>query len=204
MGGEDHVQNTTDDDGLPGRHAEEDVGDLAGSEGHHAHDEAVEEQPEVEGAEAAHDRGGGAGVAVFVELEVGHDARAAPEAGEEKDRRHAGEHEGPPLPVAGDAVFAHLLGHPVRGVGRERRRHHRETGEPPRHRAAGGEELGGAAAGALGEEERGYKADQDRSRDDDPINPGNMHGRVRGYLFLFPPTLRGNRVHFADMTTSEH
>ena len=54
------------------------------------------------------------------------------------------------------------------------------AGEPPRYGTAGGEELRGALARALGVEERGDEADEDRGSDDDPINPGNMHGGARG------------------------
>ena len=65
---------------LPHRPAEHDVGDLGGGQVHRRHDHAVEEEPEIDGAEPAHPRGGLARVAHLVELEIGEHARAAARA----------------------------------------------------------------------------------------------------------------------------
>ena len=59
---------------------------------------------EIEGAEAAQEGGGFAGVADFGEFDVGHDAGAAPQAGVEEDGEHAARDEVPPQPVARDAA----------------------------------------------------------------------------------------------------
>src|SRR5690606_34247377 len=100
-----------------GRQAKQDAGDLAGGEVDGGEDEAVEEQAEVDGAEAADGGGGASRVAQFVELEVGEDAGSAPEACIEEDGGEAGEDEGPPDPVAGDALAADDVGDEVWGVG---------------------------------------------------------------------------------------
>ena len=172
---EHHIQDAEDEDRLPRRHREEDIRDLARRERDRAHDEAVEKQSEVDGAEPTHHRGRLPGIAQLVELEIRHHAGTPPQPREEEDGGHAREHEGPPLPVACDAVLAHLLRHPVRCVAAECRRHHREPGKPPRHRAAGREELGRAAARALPEEQRGNEADQQRGNDDDPVEKDELH-----------------------------
>ena len=54
--GEDHVEHAAKNDRLPRRHPEKDVGDLAARQRHHAHDETVEEQPEIDRAKSAHQR----------------------------------------------------------------------------------------------------------------------------------------------------
>ena len=74
--------------------------DLAGRQVDGGHDHAVEEQAQVDRAEAAHGAGRLARVAQLVELEVGQHAGAPPQARVEEDRRDAGERERPPLPVA--------------------------------------------------------------------------------------------------------
>ena len=109
---------------------------------------------------------------MLVKLEVSHDTRATPQAGEEEDRGDARERKGPPLPVTGDTILADLLGHPVRGVGRKGRGHHGEASEPPGHRASRGEELGSAFGRALRIEERRNEADEDGCGNDGPVDPG--------------------------------
>ena len=125
--GERHVEHADQQQRLPAIEAEQDAGDLARRQVHRRHDQAVEEQAEVDGAEAAQRRRGAAGVAQLVELEVGQDAGPPPQPGVEEDRRHAGQHERPPHPVAGDAVAPHDVGDQVRRVGAEGRRHHRQA-----------------------------------------------------------------------------
>src|ERR1022692_909122 len=150
-------------------------GDLHGGEVDGGHDHAVEEETEIDGAEAAHGAGGLSGVAHFVEFQVGEDAGTPPEARVEENRGDAGEGECPPLPVAGDSLGADEVGHQVGCVTREGGGHHGETGEPPGHGAPGGEEFGSALAGALPEEESGNEADKNGSGGDDPINCVEVH-----------------------------
>src|SRR4029453_11403913 len=95
---------------LPAFEAEEDAGDLAGGQIDGRHDHAVEEKSEEHRAEAANEACGRARVADLVELEVCEHAGTPPESRVEKHGRHAGEHEGPPHPVAGDTSRAHDVG----------------------------------------------------------------------------------------------
>ena len=172
---EDDVQQAHEDERLPVVEAEEHVRDLDRGEVDRGHDHAVEEEAEIDRPEAAHEARGLARVAQLVELEVGEDARAPPEPREEEDRRDAREHEGPPLPVPGDALAAHDVGDEVRRVAREGRGHHREAREPPRHRAAGGEELGRVLPRAPPEEERRQEADGECRGDDHPVEGVQPH-----------------------------
>ena len=91
--GEEDRDRRGEEEGALHRPAEDDVADLGGGEIHRRHDDAVEEETEVDGAESADEGGGLAGVADLVELEVGEDAGAAPHAGVEEDRGHPGEEE---------------------------------------------------------------------------------------------------------------
>ena len=170
MGGEHDIEHAANQQGFPAGQAEENIGNLAGGEADGGHDEAVEEEPEVYGAEAADDRGGLAGVTDFVELEIGHDARTAPEAGVEENGRHTGQGKSPPTPIAGDALLADDIGDEVGGIAAESGGDHGEAGEPPRHGAAGDEKLGGIFAGAFGEEQGRKKADEECRQDNQPIN----------------------------------
>ena len=54
--------------------AEDDVADLGGGQIHGRHDDAVEEEAEIDGAETAHEGGRLAGIPDLVELEIGEDA----------------------------------------------------------------------------------------------------------------------------------
>ena len=142
--------------------AEEDVGDLARGEVHGRHDHAVEEEPEVDRAEAAHDAGRFAGVADLVKLEVGHDARAAPEPRVEEDRRHAGEHERPPAPSCPRRRCVRTMSVTRFGVSLlkvvatiESPASHHGTARPEAKNS------GGVLAGALAEEQRRDKADEE-------------------------------------------
>ena len=178
VGGEDDVEHPDEHERLPAGQAEQHAGDLARRQVDGRHDHAVEEQTEVDGAEPAHHAGGGAGVADLVELEIGHHPGAAPQPGVEEHRRHAGQGERPPHPVAGDALAADDVGDEVRRVAGKRRRHHRQSGEPPRHRPPRDEELRGALAGPPAEEQRRHEADQQRGGDDDPVDQRQVHGWV--------------------------
>ena len=176
VGGEGHVEQAHEQQRLPALEAEEDPRDLAGRQVDGGHDHAVEEEPQVDGAEPAHDARRLSRVADLVELEVGHDPRAPPQPRVEEDRRHPGQHERPPHPVPGDALAPHDVGHQVRGVAREGGGDHGEPGQPPGHRAARGEELRRALARPLPEEERGDEADRQRRGDDHPVESLDVHG----------------------------
>src|SRR5512140_662675 len=174
--GEDDVEDADEEERLPAIEPEEDGGDLAGGQIDRGHDDAVEEEAEVDRAKAADDAGGLARIAELVELEVGQDLGAAPHPGVKEDGRDAGQGEGPPDPVARDAVAADDVGDQVRRVAAERRGHHGEAGQPPGHGPARSEELGGALARALAEEQGGAEADQQDERDDDPVEELKVHG----------------------------
>ncbi len=188
MGGEHDVQQADREQRLPAAETEQHGGDLAGGEIHRGHDDAVEEQAEVEGAEAAHGAGGLAGVAELVEFQVGEHAGTAPQPRVKEDRGHAGEGEGPPLPIAGNSLGAHEVGHQVGGVAREGGGHHGKACQPPRNRAAGGKEFGRAPAGALADKQRGRETDGDRGKRNDPVNRMKLHGYLNEST-----TIRGSR-----------
>ena len=174
--GEDDRNHDADRERLPARPAEEDAGDLHQREVDRRDDPAVEEQPEIDRAEAAHERGRAPGVAQLVELEIGKHARAAPEPRVKEDGRHAGEQKRPPQPVFGDAAVAHQVRHEIRRVGRERRRDERDPDQPPRRLASGGKELGNIAPGAARQHDRRQKAHAQGNDDDDPIERRQVHG----------------------------
>ena len=58
--------------------------------------EAVEKQPEINGAESADNRSWFAGIPDFVKFQIGHHTRPPPKSGEEENRRDAGENKRPP------------------------------------------------------------------------------------------------------------
>ena len=74
MRGEHDIQQAYGEQRLPTVEAEQDRGDLDGGQIDGGHDHAVEEEAEIDGAEAAHGAGGFSGVAHLVKLEVGEDA----------------------------------------------------------------------------------------------------------------------------------
>ena len=160
--GKDHVEDADAEERLPPLEAEEDSRDLAGGQVDRRHDHAVEQQAEVDGAEAADDARRRPRVADLVELEVSEHAGAPPQPGVEKHGRDAGEHERPPDPVAGDAVAPDDVGDEVGGVAAEGGGDHRKAGKPPRHRASRREELGGASPGAPREEQGRHEANEQR------------------------------------------
>ena len=176
MRGEYHVEDAHAEERLPALEAEEDAGDLAGGQVDRRHDHAVEEKPQIHRAESAHDARRVARIADLVELEVGEHARPAPQPGVEEDRRHAREHERPPHPVAGDAVAPDDVGDEVGRVAAEGGGDHREPREPPRDGAARREELRSAAARPLGKEQRRDEADEQRDRNNHPVERGEDHG----------------------------
>ena len=58
MCGKDDIKYAADDNRLPSGHAEKDVSNLHCREGDHTHNEAVEEETEVDGTETTHHRCG--------------------------------------------------------------------------------------------------------------------------------------------------
>ena len=175
MRGEHDVQAADHRQRLPALQTEEHGGDLDGGEVHRGHDDAVEQEAQVEGAKAAHDTGRGVRVADLVELQIRHHPRTSPELCVEEHGRHPGQHERPPDPVAGDARAADDVGDQVGGVAAEGRGDHREAAQPPGHRSTRGEELGGAPSRPPAEEERRDEADEERREDNDPVEELQPH-----------------------------
>src|ERR1035441_3543821 len=166
---------------LPPVEPEQHGGDLAGRQVHRRHDHAIEEQAQIDRAEPAHRGGGFAGIAHLVEFQIGEHAGTAPQARVEKHRGHAGQREGPPLPIAGHSLRAHDIRHQVGRVARKRGGHHGNPGEPPGHRPPRGEKLGGALSGALSKEQRRHETDADREKSDDPIDGVKLHAMSSPY-----------------------
>ena len=119
-----------------GREAEDRRADLDRRERDGTHDDDVEDEPEVDGAEAAQRLRRRARVADLVEAEVRREGTAAPELRIDEDREHAREEERPPRPVPRHALRADKVRDEVRRVARERAGDHRDAQQPPRHRAA--------------------------------------------------------------------
>ncbi len=130
---------------------------------------------EIEGAKAAQEGGGFAGVADFGEFDVGHDAGAAPQAGVEEDGEHAAGDEVPPQPVAGDAAHRDHAGDGQRGVGGERGGDHRRAGQPPGDVAAGEEEFVDVFPGAGFVVEADGEVEKEVERDYQPVDGGELH-----------------------------
>ena len=139
--GEDRRDGRSVDDGLPGLQSQHDAADLDGGHGNGGHDDDVEEETEIDGAEASQEGRAFAAVAEFIETKVGYHAGTAPELGVDESREHACHQEGPPAPVLGHAALPDHVGHEVRSVGREGRGDHGEAQEPPGHGTAGKEEV---------------------------------------------------------------
>src|SRR5262249_17451745 len=114
-----------------------------------AKDEAVHEQTEIDGFEAAKKSCRLAGVAELGEFDVGHDFRATPITREEKDGEHTRKALIPPKPVACDPLRRDEPGNEQRSIGGECGRDHRGACKPPGNVAARDEELSGVAARAL-------------------------------------------------------
>ena len=142
---------------------------------HPAENDAVDRNAEIEGAEAAQERGGFAGIADFGEFDVGHDAGAAPQAGVEEHGEHAARDEVPPQPVARDAAHRDHAGDGQRRVGGERGRHHRRPGQPPRNVAPGEEELVDVFSGAALVVEADGEVEEEVERDNQPVDRGELH-----------------------------
>ena len=129
---------------LPALEPEEDAGDLARGEVDRRHDHAVEEQPEVDRAEAAHDgsrpcRSSGS------RRTRGRSSRPiAATAARRRTPSRRRSARTPTTPSCRRRRCADDVGDEVRRVAAEGRGDHREAGEPPRHRAARREELGRA------------------------------------------------------------
>ena len=149
--------------------------DLRHGQVHPAHDDGVDREGQVNGAKAAQEGGGRAGVAELGELHVGQHAGAAPQRGEEEDGEHPGEQERPPQPVAGDALAVDEAGDDQRRVGGEGGGHHGSPGQPPGDVAAGEEELADVAGRALHVEEADGEVDRKISGDHQPIERRKNH-----------------------------
>lgn len=168
-GGVDENDEAADGEHLPGGDSEDDLAELDGGETDHSHDEDVEDEAEIEGAESPQEGGFFSAVAELVELDIGHDAGASPEFGKDKDGDHSRDEEGPPAPVCGDSLVADELGDEVWGVGGESGGDHGDAEEPPGHAASGKEELGGAFSGLPGSEDADAQRDEEEACDDGPV-----------------------------------
>jgi len=73
--------------------------DLYCGEGNRRHNRNVEEDAEIDGAEAAQEGGRHAGIAQLVEINVGQRARPAPQLGVEEHGHHTGDEKGPPQSI---------------------------------------------------------------------------------------------------------
>ena len=153
------------------------VADLGGGEVHRRHDDAVEEQAEVDGAEAAQDPGRLPGIADLVELEVREHARAAPEPGVEEHRHHPGEQEAPPEPVLGDAAVRTRL---VTRFGVSVLKVVATIEMPTSHQGTARPEVKNSVvfeAPRRRDVERGEETEPHRRGGDDPVQRGQPHGR---------------------------
>ncbi len=157
------------------RGTEKDSDDVHHGARNPAEDEAVHEEPEIDGFETAEESGWLAGVTELGEFDVGHDFGAAPVTSEEKDGQHAGEALIPPKPISGDALRGDEAGDEERRVGGERRGDHGSTGEPPGDITAGDEELRGITAGAAAVIDANQKIDEEIADDDNPIGGCKGH-----------------------------
>ena len=101
--------------------------------GHPAEDQAIHQQPEIDGAKSAQKRGRFSRVAHLRKLHVGEQARTPPQPREQKHGHHSRRQKTPPQPVARDSLRVDESRHDQRRVRRKRRRHHRRSREPPRH-----------------------------------------------------------------------
>ncbi len=84
--------------------AQRDREDLDHRLGHPAQDYEVDRDGEVERPKPAQHGGGPAAVTDLRKLDVGHDVRSPPQAGEEEYREHSAHQHVPPEPVSGDSV----------------------------------------------------------------------------------------------------
>src|SRR5213592_3780417 len=151
------------------RHAEDQLQDLRHREVDPAEDDAVDEQAQVNGPEAPQEGGRWAGVADLRELDVGHDAGAAPQAGVEEHREHPAREQVPPQPVARDPVLRDQTGDDKGRVRGERGRHHRRARQPPRHVSPGEKELRRVLAGATLVVQPDGDVEQEVQGDDHPV-----------------------------------
>ena len=161
-----------------GRKAEDRRTNLDCRERNGAHDDDVENEAEVDGAETAQRLGGRARITNLVEPKVRREGTPAPELRVDEDGEHAREQEGPPGPVPGDALGADEVRHEVRGVAGEGAGDHRDAQQPPGHRTPGEEEVLGALRRALGRP----GADDDHAqeeRDDDADVESSQSAGIR-------------------------
>ena len=138
-------------------------------------DDAVHEQAEVDGAEAAQEGGRFAAITDLGKLYVGEQSAAPPETGEEEDGHHAGEQRSPPEPVSADALGVDQAGDDQRRVGGKGGGDHRGSGQPPVHAAAGDKVVIHTFGGALAEAEAEQDGDCEISEDGQPIEKREGH-----------------------------
>ena len=143
------------------------------------HDHAVEEEPEIDRPEATDEA---RGLAPNTGARRTPGPSALPTAARAARRRRPWRPPSGRTPTTTQFPATPLRLHDVRDeVGRVRAeggRHHGQARKPPRNRAARGEELGRARRGAPGEEQGGNEADEERRRDDGPVECREVHRRV--------------------------
>ncbi len=164
------------------RRAAESGGDDAGHGlGDPSENDAIHQQAEIDGAEAAQEGGGLAAVTDLGKLHVGEQSAAPPEAGEEEDGHHAGEQRSPPEPVSADALGIDEAGDDQRSVGGKGGGDHGGSGQPPVHVAPGDKVVIHAFCGALAEAEAEQDGDCKIPEDGQPIEKRESH-RIRRRL----------------------
>ena len=161
-----------------GRSAEGGGDDAGHGLGDPSEDDAVHEQAEIDGAEAAQKGRGLAAVTDLGELHVGEQSAAPPEAGEEEDGHHAGEQRAPPEPVSADALGVDESGDDQRSVGGKGGGDHGGSGKPPVDVAAGDKIVIDTLGRALAEVEAEQDGDGEIAEDGQPIEKREGH-RIR-------------------------
>jgi hypothetical protein len=155
--------------------SKQDCNDIDHGLGDPAEDEAVHEQPQVDGLESAQKCRGFAAVANLNKLHIGQNFGAPPITGEKEYRQHAAHTQSPPYPVPGDALSRYQAADQQRGIRGERSRNHRGSGQPPGNVPPGNEEFFGIAAGATPVVDADQQIDQQVTRNHHPVNRGKRH-----------------------------
>ena len=156
-------------EGRRGLDVERRLEDLEHRQADPAEDDAVDRHAEIKSAEAAQERGGLARVAQLGELDVGHDARTAPQAAKKNTvsmplitKFHHSQ-----LPAM--PFFDDQAGDDQRRVGRKSRGDHRRARQPPGGVAAGEKEFARAASGAAGVIQPDQQVGGEVEGDDGPV-----------------------------------
>ncbi len=146
--------------------------------------QAVHDQPQINGLETSQESRGPAAIADFSQLHIGKHLRASPVAGKEKHGEHAAEAEAPPDPVPGNALGRYQAGDQKRSIGGEGGGHHRCAGQPPRDIASRDKEFLGVAARSAAIVNADRQIDQQIPDNHQPVDFGQRHRSLSaGNLF---------------------